>query len=458
MGHSKGHSSGRRLISIFLCLVASFTIIASSTQSASALSDYLRTIFKQNNILFWNPDEKTSYGCTYGDIASDVEDTVIQGNDNASTAVGFLMQNGYTKTAAVAIVGNLMVESGVNPRKLQGGAIVESDFVAYKDGSKTFSGGFGLAQWTSGGRVKNLQAYADSKNLNVATLSAQLGFLLQELTGSYKSSVAPNVLNNLGLDDAVFRVRRYYEGPARMVYDTHNGTYYNDYVPNTLSEVSESRTPGAYYELTKAFNAAQSILGITPTSPVLSEDKSVVCNHKPIDTNTLVFYNQCDSAWGKLNYGKAGINGNNNIGTICSSGCGPTSFAVIATNLLHQSITPAETADIAGIGGMHVQGVGSSHQITRFLGDHYNLNVVQIEGTIEKINEYLDKGYMIHTSGKGSMPFTRGGHYIAIVSHLENGNWLVADSSSRGPSGEYTPNDVISAGMQKGNVWAVGVK
>lgn len=458
MGHTKRRLLFKRAFSGFLCFIIATAITVGSTTSTSALSDYLRTIFKENNLIFWNPDEKTSYGCTYGDVASDVETTIVLGDDNASTAIGFLMQNGYTQTAAVAIVGNLAAESGVNPRKLQGGAIVTEDFVAYKNGAKTFSGGFGLAQWTSAGRVQNLQNYADSQNLNVGSLQAQLGFLLQELTGSYKSAVGPDRLNNLGLDDAVFRVRRYYEGPARMIYDTHDGKYYNDYVPNSLSEVDQDKTPGAYYELTKAFNAAQKLLGVTPTSPILSEDKSVVCSHKPIDTNSLVFYNQCDPAWGKMNYGKAGINGNNNIGTICSSGCGPTSFAVIATNLLHQSITPAETADIAGIAGMHIQGAGSSHQITTYLGNHYNLDVVHISGTISEINSYLDKGYMIHTSGKGSAPFTRGGHYIAIVSRLDNGKWLVADSSSRGPSGEYSPQRVIDAGMWSGNVWAVGVK
>lgn len=454
MGHKKLH----RFLSCLACFLIAITIVTVSTTSSFALSDRLRTIFKENGLMFWNPDEKTSYGCEYGDIASGVEDTIELGDDNASTAIGFLMQNGYTQTAAVAIAGNLLVESGVNPKKLQGGAIVSDDFVAYKNGSKTFSGGFGLAQWTSAGRVSKLQEYADSKNLNVATMAAQLGFLIRELTGAYSSTVSPDKLNNLGLDEAVFRVRRYYEGPARMVYDTHDGKYYNDYVPNSLSEVSEAKTPGAYYELTKAFNAAQRLLGVTPTSVVLSEDKSVVCNHKPIDTDSLVFYSQCDPAWKNLNYGKAGVRGNNNIGTICSSGCGPTSFAVIATNLLHKSITPAETSDIAGIGGMHVQGVGSSHQITNYLGNHYGLEVIRIAGNITEINKYLDQGYMIHTSGKGSAPFTRGGHYIAIVSHLENGNWLVADSSSRGPSGEYKPQDVINAGMQVGNVWAVGVK
>ena len=154
MGHTKRRLLFKRAFSGFLCFIIATAITVGYTTSTSALSDYLHTIFKENNLIFWNPDEKTSYGCTYGDVASGVETTIVLGDDNASTAIGFLMQNGYTQTAAVAIVGNLAAESGVNPRKLQGGAIVAEDFVAYKNGAKTFSGGFGLAQWTSAGRVQ----------------------------------------------------------------------------------------------------------------------------------------------------------------------------------------------------------------------------------------------------------------------------------------------------------------
>lgn len=177
------------------------------------------------------------------------------------------------------------------------------------------------------------------------------------------------------------------------------------------------------------------------------------------DYDNLIFYSQCDSRWGSYMYGKGGINGSDGT-SICSSGCGPTSFAVIAANLRQDtSITPAETTDIAGKAGMHVKDsdgdwAGSSWDITSKLASYYGLSAVKISASVSTINNYLENGYMIHTSGKGSAPFTDGGHYIAIVQKLDDGKWLVGDSSKRGPKGTYDPATVIS-GMNSGNVWAV---
>lgn len=175
------------------------------------------------------------------------------------------------------------------------------------------------------------------------------------------------------------------------------------------------------------------------------------------DPSSLIFYLQCDPRWGNLNYGPSGARGNDGSdSTICKTGCGPTSFAVIAANLKKdKNITPDKTADLAGRAGMHVPGTGSSWGITRYLAGQYGLTAKQIPGTIASIDEYLKNGYMIHTSGRGAPPFSTGGHYIAIVK-AKDGKWLVGDSGSRrtGPSRWYDPATVM-AGMNANNVWAV---
>ncbi len=72
MGHTKRHLLFKRAFSGLLCFIIATAITVGSTTSTSALSDYLRTIFKENNLIFWNPDEKDSTPCqpTYTEDSS----------------------------------------------------------------------------------------------------------------------------------------------------------------------------------------------------------------------------------------------------------------------------------------------------------------------------------------------------------------------------------------------------
>lgn len=164
-------------------------------------------------------------------------------------------------------------------------------------------------------------------------------------------------------------------------------------------------------------------------------------------------YLQCDERWGSYRYGTGGINGKQGT-SICDSGCGPSSFAMMATVLLGREVFPSETADIAGKAGMHVTDAGSSWEITNTLAKHYGLQY-QDFGTsrnscINVINNALNDGWMIHTSGAGSKPFSNGGHYIGIVGIDNNGNWLIVDSSHGNAS--YAPSAVVNAGLKCDNL------
>lgn len=233
--------------------------------------------YAEDNILYY--DDQFEENCGSSSEEPEPENpcgTVIITGDNAKSIASSLRSAGYSDTSVAAILGNLQAESGLEPRKFEGGKLASEDFVAYQGGQKTFSGGFGIAQWTSEGRVKNLQDYADSHNLRVTSLEAQIGYLLQELgNAGYKST--PGILNGLSLEDATFQVGRYYEGPAGLIYSTHNGTYYNDFVPSSRSQLDETRTPSAYKEWKKRYEAAQAFLG-TPT-----EDGTGECS-EPIPT------------------------------------------------------------------------------------------------------------------------------------------------------------------------------
>lgn len=78
---------------------------------------------------------------------------------------------GITPAQAAGIVGNLMRESGLNPRVNEGGAV----------GMPRGVGGYGLAQWT-GPRQTNLVRFAGGA-AQAGDLQTQLRFMVQELMG-----------------------------------------------------------------------------------------------------------------------------------------------------------------------------------------------------------------------------------------------------------------------------------
>lgn len=131
----------------------------------------------------------------------------------------------------------------------------------------------------------------------------------------------------------------------------------------------------------------------------------------------------------------------------------------MATALLSKNILPDEVADIAGKNGQHAYSeesgwIGSSWTITQVLAKAYGLSYKNL-GTcnIDTINEHLRDGWMIHTSGKGNKPFTKGGHYIGIAGLSNSGEWLIVDSADSNKL--YSPESVVKAGMHCDNVKAI---
>ena len=103
---------------------------------------------------------------------------------------------GMTPAGAAGLMGNLYAESGLNPENLQNThekklGLTDAAYTAAVDaGTYTnFAGdgaGYGLAQWTYKTRKAALLAYVRAAGRSVGDLEAQVGFLLQELAGSYK--------------------------------------------------------------------------------------------------------------------------------------------------------------------------------------------------------------------------------------------------------------------------------
>ena len=100
--------------------------------------------------------------------------TNLPDGETADKVWQFFTQNGYSKAATAAIMGNLYAESGMNPARIQEG----SGHAA------------GIAQWESyknkAGRWLNMSKFAASRGKDWTDLASQLEFMHNELSGSQK--------------------------------------------------------------------------------------------------------------------------------------------------------------------------------------------------------------------------------------------------------------------------------
>ncbi|EOH86282.1 phage tail tip lysozyme [Enterococcus pallens] len=104
--------------------------------------------------------------------------------ENAKAIYDFVMTNvpGATPQGVVGMIGNFHQESQMDP-------------AAIEDRSKPLSG-HGIAQWTRD-RTTNLKNFAKEKGKEWSDLGLQLDFLLYELNGSEKASVAALKMTNV---------------------------------------------------------------------------------------------------------------------------------------------------------------------------------------------------------------------------------------------------------------------
>jgi len=134
-----------------------------------------------------------------------------------------------------------------------------------------------------------------------------------------------------------------------------------------------------------------------------------------------VYYNQFDSRWGSLPYGRTG--------TIARSSCGPTSLAMVVATFKDSSITPVEVVQFAVDNGYRCEGNGSYHSLIPEGGEHYGLTVEAIGRDAEKLVEALKSGKLV-IAIMSAGHFTSGGHFLVLRGVTADGKILVADSGS----------------------------
>lgn len=113
--------------------------------------------------------------------------------------------------------------------------------------------------------------------------------------------------------------------------------------------------------------------------------------------------------------------------TIAGSGCGPTSFAMIASTLTGRSITPVDAVSWCG-NSYYMLGVGTYWSYFSAAADHFGIEMEQQLGgydTASVLSALRNGKYVISAQSYGR--FTRGGHFIVLAGLTSSGKVIVYD-------------------------------
>jgi len=199
---------------VLLFIITSFILVA----PVAALTEEQRSLF--NSGIFWFNAEESQCGSATG--------ATLQGNNNAEKAFNYFVANSFSAEQSAGIVGNLQVESGVDPTRVRGQP-VGTDPNAPVSGVATK----GIAQW-EGGRLSRLISYAEARGEDPYTLELQLDFIMFEFTGS------PSAASQVGGGEGV----AYNDLKSQTTVEESAVSFSREYERNALSLVYVSGVPG----------------------------------------------------------------------------------------------------------------------------------------------------------------------------------------------------------------------
>lgn len=112
-------------------------------------------------------------------------------------------------------------------------------------------------------------------------------------------------------------------------------------------------------------------------------------------------------------------------GSIASSGCGPTSFAMIASYLTGSTITPIDAVAWCG-NAYYAPGAGTYWSYFQAASDHFGCGAVTQTTSASSVLQALSQGCPVISSQSPGL-FTSGGHFIVLRGITANGKVLVND-------------------------------
>ena len=126
------------------------------------------------------------------------------------------------------------------------------------------------------------------------------------------------------------------------------------------------------------------------------------------DYTGLTYYNQTDSRWRNHQYSSI----SDSSQTIGTSGCGPTSAAMIVT-AIKGTITPDTMGDLFVQYGYRSSNSGTYWSAFRWVADVFDIGYKECSSLDTAVDLVRNNNYVVVSVGNGL--FTTGGHFIVIV-------------------------------------------
>lgn len=370
---------------------------------------------------------KTSLGLTTTPptITTGGTSPTVSGNDNRSKIWNFLIStkfSGYGGKAfgpvqAAGAIGNFFQESGWR-----------------FDAVQPNGDGHGIAQW-SNVRRGVLMALASKMGKPWSDPTVQFQMMQNELNANYGQSLLARGYDKLTDPVAAsLMFEQVYEGAGDPQQQNRN-----DAAVKALKDLAGLQPTAAFSSSCTAASSNGTTATTTPQGLNSTASTFVTKDGFPI-------YLQTDPRWSNIAYGSS---------TVGVSGSGPTTLAMLITALTTQSITPDVTAKQASKDGIYASGAGSAWGITKDLATHYGLKASALGLDATAITSAVQGGAYVVMAGKGALPFTTAGHYIAIRGITSDGQWQVADPGNETTSDQTFPPATIISMAAAGSVYAI---
>ena len=162
----------------------------------------------------------------------------------------------------------------------------------------------------------------------------------------------------------------------------------------------------------------------------------------------LTYYSQLDNRWKNQMYSSVG----NSTQTIGTSGCGPTSSAMVVSSI-KGNITPNQMADLYVKYGYRSANQGTYWSAFKWTADVFNIGYSECYKLDDAIAKLKDNNYIIASCNQGL--FTYGGHFI-VLTGVEGDYIKVYDPYLY--SGKFSTSSRIGKAEVKGNTVYVSIE